>query len=106
MFTDDQRAIMRNNLNISNRRGYLLTSTNASNTGIAANALLPCAPQANFKANELRSVKDQQFSSQTSTFGNPISWQWNFPGGSPSSSTSENPSITYNYQEITTFNWL
>ena len=97
MFTDDQRAIMRNNLNISNRRGYLLTSTNANNTGIAANAVLPCAPQANFKANQAVFCEGStvQFTDE-STFGNPTSWQWNFPGGSPSSSTSENPSITYN----------
>jgi hypothetical protein len=34
MFTDDQKAIMRNNLSISNRRGYLVTATNQTNTGI------------------------------------------------------------------------
>lgn len=29
------------------------------------------------------------------TTGNPISWQWSFPGGTPSSSTSQNPTIIY-----------
>lgn len=28
--------------------------------------------------------------------GAPTSWTWSFPGGSPSSSTSQNPTITYN----------
>ncbi len=27
--------------------------------------------------------------------GSPFAWQWNFPGGSPSSSTQQNPLITY-----------
>ena len=27
---------------------------------------------------------------------NPTSWNWTFPGGSPSSSTNQNPTITYN----------
>lgn len=29
------------------------------------------------------------------TTGNPISWNWSFPGGTPSSSTLQNPVITY-----------
>lgn len=28
--------------------------------------------------------------------GNPTSWTWSFPGGTPSSSTSQNPTVTYN----------
>jgi len=35
------------------------------------------------------------FSDKT-TGGTPTSWNWSFPGGSPSSSTISNPSITYN----------
>lgn len=27
---------------------------------------------------------------------NPTSWQWNFPGGSPATSSQQNPSVTYN----------
>ncbi len=37
------------------------------------------------------------FSDQT-TGGTPISWYWSFPGGTPSSSTLQNPTITYNTQ--------
>jgi PKD repeat protein len=32
--------------------------------------------------------------------GNITSWNWNFPGGTPSSSTQQNPSITYNITGI------
>lgn len=34
------------------------------------------------------------FTDQSS--GNPTSWDWTFPGGSPASSTQQNPSVTYN----------
>ena len=30
------------------------------------------------------------------TYGEPISWAWSFPGGTPSSSTLQNPVISYN----------
>ena len=35
-----------------------------------------------------------QFNDQSS--GNVTSWSWNFPGGTPSTSTDQNPSVTYN----------
>lgn len=96
MFTKDQKAIMRNNLSISNRRGYLVTATNQTNTGIADGAELPCAPQANFKASEtlLCNGTTVRFT-DISTFGNPTSWSWYFPGGTPSTSTAKNPTVTY-----------
>jgi PKD repeat protein len=70
-----------------------------SNTGIAANATLPCAPQANYSVNQsvICAGSTVQFTDR-STFGNPTSWQWNFPGGSPNSSTDENPTVTYHYK--------
>jgi PKD repeat protein len=34
-----------------------------------------------------------QFSDQSA--GDPTSWNWSFPGGTPSSSTDQNPSVTY-----------
>ncbi|MBL7805551.1 MAG: PKD domain-containing protein, partial [Saprospiraceae bacterium] len=35
-----------------------------------------------------------QFGDQSA--GNPTSWQWNFPGGVPSTSNDQNPAVTYN----------
>ncbi len=32
--------------------------------------------------------------------GNPVSWSWSFPGGSPSTSTSDNPTVVYSVAGI------
>lgn len=97
MLTQDQKAIMRNSLNVSNRRGYLITATNQTNTGIADGAVLPCAPEAMFKASQsvICEGSTVQFE-DASTFGNATSWKWTFQGGTPSSSTAKNPSVVYN----------
>ena len=96
MYTDDQKSIMRNSLITSSRRGYLVTSTNQSVTGIGAGAVLPCAPEANFNAEQsvFCAGTTVQFFDK-STAGNPTSWSWEFPGGSPSVSTMENPVVSY-----------
>jgi len=96
LFTDDQRAIMRSNLANVARRGYLITTTNAQNTGIEPGMALPCAPQANFKASQtvICNGTAVQFTDM-STFGNPTNWSWYFPGGTPSTSTAQNPTVTY-----------
>ena len=96
MFTDDQKAIMRSSLNSAALRGYLITATNASATGIDPQAVLPCAPQAKFGANQTVFCKGTtvQFADK-SEFGNPTSWSWWLPGGTPSTSTAQNPVVTY-----------
>ena len=96
MFTDDQRIIMRSVLNASALRGYLVSASNATATGIDPQAVLPCAPQANFKANQtvICNGTTVQFTDM-SEFGNPTSWSWYFPGGTPSASTTQNPIVTY-----------
>ncbi len=53
------------------------------------------APVANFNANQ--TIGEAPFSvtyTDIST-NNPTSWSWSFPGGSPSSSTNNNPTIVY-----------
>ncbi len=54
------------------------------------------APLANFSATPTSVCPGQtvQFT-DLSTFA-PTSWTWSFPGGTPSSSTSQNPAIVYN----------
>jgi len=96
MFTDDQKAIMRSSLNSAALRGYLITATNASATGIDPQAVLPCAPQAKFGANQTVFCKGTtvQFADK-SEFGNPTSWSWWLPGGTPTTSTAQNPVVTY-----------
>lgn len=54
-------------------------------------------PVADFSSNHTNPACEGdfiQFFDQSSN--NPTSWQWSFPGGTPSSSTQENPLIRYN----------
>ena len=56
-------------------------------------------PIANFTANTTSITEGDQvtFTDQSSDGGNAItSWSWSFPGGTPSSSTAQNPTVTYN----------
>jgi len=104
LFTDDQRAIMRSNLANVARRGYLISATNAQTTGIEPGMALPCAPQANFKANQtvICNGTSVQFTDM-STSGNATNWSWYFPGGTPSTSTAQNPTVTYSNASGKTF---
>lgn len=96
IFTDDQKAIMRSNLANINRRGYLVTTSNMEFTGLEENQALPCAPDADFEASqEVLCANEQIQFFDISTFGNPTSWSWSFPGGTPSTSTDEHPVVTY-----------
>ncbi len=53
-------------------------------------------PFANFSADTLAGCPGLTVHFSDSTLNNPVSWQWSFPGGTPSSSTSQNPIVTYN----------
>ncbi|MFC2140880.1 C25 family cysteine peptidase [Acidobacteriota bacterium] len=56
----------------------------------------PTPPTANFTASPTTiSVGDTVFFTDAST-GNPTSWSWTFEGGTPSTSTYQNPTVTYN----------
>ncbi len=58
-------------------------------------AFLAPVPTSNFTANNV-SVCGNAFVTFTDQSTNsPTSWQWTFPGGTPSSSTSQNPQIQY-----------
>ncbi|MEM7654845.1 MAG: S8 family serine peptidase [Bacteroidota bacterium] len=54
------------------------------------------APVVNFSADITAGCPGftTQFTDQST--GNPNSWSWSFPGGTPASSTQQNPSVTYN----------
>lgn len=56
----------------------------------------PAPPVSNFTANltEICPGSTIQFFDQTEN--SPTTWDWTFPGGTPSSSTMENPVVTYN----------
>lgn len=97
MFTLDQVSIMRASLANSNLRGYLITQNNLAATGITPNQALPCAPEPDFYTTPSLICTGQtvQFFDNT-IMGNPTSFSWSFPGGTPTSSTDLNPTVTYN----------
>ena len=56
----------------------------------------PAPPVANFTANNTNISEGQSVNFTDLSTNNPTSWSWSFEGGSPSSSSSENPTVTYN----------
>ena len=97
LFTQDQKTIMRGSLQNATRRGYLITAANQTQTGIVPGQALPCVAEANFKASQEVLCKGQTVSFfDISEMGNATSWQWSFPAGTPSTSTAQNPQVTYN----------
>jgi PKD repeat protein len=56
----------------------------------------PDPPVANFTANTTTVSEGQSVNFTDTSSNNPTSWSWSFEGGSPSSSSSQDPSVTYN----------
>ncbi|MDN5205714.1 GEVED domain-containing protein [Fulvivirgaceae bacterium BMA10] len=54
------------------------------------------APVADFTASATTVNEGATINFTDQSTNSPTSWVWNFPGGTPSSSTSQNPSVTYN----------
>ncbi len=74
----------------------ILTATNACGSHTAAQQLtISTQPQAGLSANATSGCAPftVQFTDQSSA--NVTSWQWTFEGGNPSSSTDQNPVVTY-----------
>jgi len=78
-----------------------LTATNAfgSDTETKVNYITvnpPPAPVADFTASATTITEGQSVTFTDTSTNNPTSWSWTFAGGTPSSSTVQNPTITYN----------
>ncbi|TVR80242.1 MAG: PKD domain-containing protein [Chitinophagaceae bacterium] len=58
----------------------------------------PCssAPVPNFSASTTQICEGETINFTDQSLGNTTAWNWQFTGGSPSVSTDQNPSITYN----------
>ncbi|WP_420147975.1 M43 family zinc metalloprotease [Spirosoma sp.] len=82
---DRIRAVMAN----SPRRASLLTS-NVCGTQVATR------PVANFRADNVQVLLGGQIKFTDLSSGFPTAWAWTFEGGSPSTSTAQNPTVTYN----------
>ncbi|MCV9929078.1 PKD domain-containing protein [Flavobacterium sp. LS1R49] len=53
-------------------------------------------PYSDFKVTSTMICSDLPVQFSDTSFGEPTSWSWTFPGGTPSTSTSKDPSIIYN----------
>jgi len=65
---------------------YKINITNSTNT---------VAPVANFAANTTTGPAPLTVNFTDGSSNGPTSWNWSFPGGNPSSSTQQNPTVTY-----------
>ena len=98
MFTADQKTRMQTALNSSiSSRNNLWAATNLTATGTDGTAAVTCTPIGDFNANKkvvclggTVNFTDYSFNA-TSVTG----WSWSFPGGTPSTSNLQNPSVVY-----------
>ena len=88
MFSQDQVARM--NAALSTYRSSLYASNNLACVPVNSQ------PTADFEANITQVCPGNQVQFTDLSLGNPSQWSWSFPGGTPSSSTLQNPVVTYN----------
>lgn len=107
MFTPGQVDVMHNTLNgIAGQRDKLWGDTTLMQTGIK-DLVLPqtptnplsvplCAPVADFSSNLKTTCINQPVQFNDASWNAAIdNWSWTFEGGSPATSTSMNPSVTF-----------
>lgn len=94
MFTEGQKARMHAALNSSTGgRNNIHTAANLAATGVSLPEVL-CT--ADFDADYKVVCQGQTVTFDDLSYNAVTSRQWSFPGGSPATSTAENPAITYN----------
>ena len=89
-----------------NSRSWAGANTNKPLTGISeAGGVITfdfmgggstATPVANFTTNDTTITEGQSVTFTDTSSNNPTSWSWSFPGGTPSTSTAQNPTVTYN----------
>lgn len=94
MFTDGQKTRMVAVVSNTSLRANLVSSTNLSSTGVTSPVLV--APTADFRADRYNACAGEtiQFNEYYDN-GEATSIQWSFPGGTPATSTSDAPMVTY-----------
>lgn len=94
MFTAGQVARMRSALQSSTGgRNNLWTTANIAATGADSNFVL-C--KAEFEASKTIVCSGSTVDFTDMSYNSVSGWTWSFPGGSPASSTMQNPTVTYN----------
>lgn len=81
-----------------------LTATNAagSSTVSAANYITTSRPplKADFTSTATTGSIPHTISFTDQSTGNPVQWAWSFPGGSPSTSSDQNPKVNYSQEGL------
>lgn len=97
MFTEGQKTRMRAALNSSaGGRNNLWQPANLIATGTDGSAAALCTPVADFNVSrDFFCEGDTVQYNDLSWQGQPSSWNWSFPGGTPSSSTDSFPVVIY-----------
>jgi len=94
MFTQGQVDRMRAALMVSSTgRSNLWTTTNLNNTGATGTTYL-C--KAEFTSNKTSVCLGDSIAFADDSYNAVTGWAWTFEGGSPASSTEQNPVVTYN----------
>lgn len=102
MFTEGQRTRMRNAIvSSSGGRNNLWTTNNLQQTGADGNLYL-C--KADFYADRTTICVGDVVNFNDDSYNVVTGWNWTFTGGSPASSTDQNPSVTYNSPGLYTVN--
>lgn len=98
MFSNGQSIRMNAALNSTQSgRNNLWSLTNLTATGTDGTPAVTCVPIADFNSQlKMICVGTTLVFNDGSWQGDPTTWDWQFPGGTPSSSTSQNPSVQYN----------
>ncbi len=74
----------------------VLTATNDCGTNtFTQNVVINTVPGAAFTANNTNGCAVLEVAFTDVSIGNPVSWDWAFPGGVPSSSNQQNPTVQY-----------
>ncbi|MEW6467864.1 MAG: choice-of-anchor J domain-containing protein [Bacteroidota bacterium] len=96
LFTAGQKAIM--DATLAGTRQNIPSPSNLNFTGTNGTPAVLCAPKADFLPQPTRFICAGASVSFTSIAynGQPTSWSWNFPGGTPSTSTDSTPLVVYN----------
>lgn len=77
---------------------YTVTLTATGPCGTATftqNVVIITSPSAGFTANVTSGCGPLTVQFQDLSSGNTTAWEWSFPGGTPSSSTAQNPAVVY-----------
>ncbi|MCB0755152.1 MAG: PKD domain-containing protein, partial [Flavobacteriales bacterium] len=94
MFTLDQKSRM--DAVLSGTRSNVWSNSNLTATGVLLPET-PCAPKAQFSAERRIVCAGEPITFTDGSYnGEPTTYSWDFPGATPSSSSSANPTVVYN----------